>query len=69
MAAKNLLDQIRHTLEEHRGKLYEIFVDYSKAFDMVNRKLLMDRLEELVGRTSTTILYLYQISWHRTTFK
>jgi hypothetical protein len=39
LAAGSLLQHIRTELEKPRGKLYAVFVDYSKDFDLVNREL------------------------------
>jgi hypothetical protein len=39
-----------------RGKLYAVFVDYSKAFDLVKRELTINKLEGLIGRTKLTTL-------------
>jgi len=39
-----------------KGKLYAVFVDYSKAFNLVNKELTISKLEELIGRTKLTTL-------------
>jgi len=41
LAAGSLLQHIRTELQKPRGKLYAVFVDYSKAFDLVNRELTL----------------------------
>jgi retron-type reverse transcriptase len=56
LAAGSLLQHIRTELEKPRGKLYAVFVDYSKAFDMINRELTINELEGLIGRTKLTTL-------------
>ena len=56
LAAGRLLQHIRTELEKPRGKLDAVFVDYSKAYDLVNRELTMNKLEGLIGRTKLTAL-------------
>ena len=56
LEAGSLLQHIRTELEKSRGKLYAVFVDYSKAFDLVNRKLTINKLEGPTGRTKLTTL-------------
>jgi hypothetical protein len=56
LAAESFLPHIRTDLENPRGKLYAVFVDYSKAFDLVHRELTINKLEGLIGRTKLTTL-------------
>jgi len=56
LLAGSLLQHIRTELEKPRGKLYAVFVDYSKAFDLVNRELTINKIEGLIGRTKLTTL-------------
>jgi hypothetical protein len=56
LAAESLLQHIRTELEKPRGKLYAVFMDYSKAFDLVHRELTINRFEGLIGRTKLTML-------------
>jgi hypothetical protein len=56
LAAGSLLQHVRTELEKLRGKLCAVFVDYSKAFDLVNRKLTINKLEGMTGRTKLTML-------------
>jgi hypothetical protein len=56
LAAGSLLQHIRTELVKPRGKLYAVFVDYSKVFNMVNRELTINKLEGLIGRTKLTTL-------------
>ena len=44
LAAGGLLQHMRTELEKLRGKLYAMFVDYSKAFDLVNRELTINNM-------------------------
>ena len=36
-------------MQERKGKLYAIFVDYQKAFDQLDRNMLMEKLEGMIG--------------------
>ena len=33
-----------------------VFIDYTKAFDLVNRQLLITKVEKIIGRTNLTVL-------------
>jgi hypothetical protein len=48
----NTHDGLRHP----RGKLHAIFIDYTKAFDLINRSILIDKIEGITGRNPTTRL-------------
>jgi hypothetical protein len=56
LAAGSLLQHIGTELEKPMGKLYAMFVDYSKAFDLINSELTINKLEGLNGRTKLTML-------------
>ena len=55
MAAEYLLKNIQARLQAH-GKKYVIFIDYTKAFDTVNRRKLIGKLEILVIYSDKTNL-------------
>ncbi|KAJ4443565.1 hypothetical protein ANN_05238 [Periplaneta americana] len=58
LAVENLLKNIHEVLIKPKQKFYAVFVDYSKAFDNVNRKHMIKKLgnmEELDGHTLTLI--------------
>ena len=38
MATKELIKEIQVDVRKEKGKLYVIFIDFSKAFDTANRK-------------------------------
>jgi hypothetical protein len=56
LAAGSLLQHTRTELEKPRGKLHAMFMDYSKAFDLVNTELTINKLEGMIGRTKLTTL-------------
>ncbi|KAJ4427009.1 hypothetical protein ANN_26808 [Periplaneta americana] len=56
MAVSNLLQEIQNAITEKQMKLYVLFIDYQKAFDSVNRQLLMTKLEDMLGRSTLTRL-------------
>lgn len=41
------LQHLIHSTQHHRGRLYVVFVDFRKAFDMVRRDLLLERCRQL----------------------
>ena len=53
-AVKCLLDDIDEALGKRKGKLHAIFVDYKKAFDLLNRSILIDKVERMVGKNYIT---------------
>lgn len=55
MAAECLLRSIQEKLKAH-GRKYVLFIDYTKAFDTVNRKKLIAKLENLIGQSDMTRL-------------
>jgi hypothetical protein len=55
-AASCLKEDIEVALRHPRGKLHAIFIDYTKAFDLINRTLLIEKLEERTGKNHTTEL-------------
>ena len=48
-AAKCLIDQIKDALNKPHGKYYAVFINYSKAFDLIDRKNLMQKIEAAIG--------------------
>jgi retron-type reverse transcriptase len=55
-AASCLKEDIVEALRHPRGKLHAIFIDYTKAFNLINRTLLIEKLEERIGKNHTTKL-------------
>jgi hypothetical protein len=55
-AASCQKEDIEEALRHPRGKLHATFIDYTKAFDLINRTLLIEKLEEKLGRNSITKL-------------
>lgn len=49
-AVQCLKQDITEALSHDKGKLYTVFVDYTKAFDLLDRRLIIHKLEEIIGR-------------------
>jgi hypothetical protein len=49
-AASCLKEDIEEGLRHPRGKLQAIFIDYTKAFDLINRTLFIEKLEVRIGK-------------------
>ena len=45
-----MMGSIEEALRHPKGKLYVVFIDYSKAFDMINRQKLMHKIENSFGK-------------------
>mgnify|MGYP000288840679 CR=1 FL=1 len=52
MAVALLQQQIEEALERD-SRFYTIFVDFTKAFDLMNRKMIMEKLESSLGKENT----------------
>lgn len=55
-AIDNLLKDIEEAKRYDKGKYYAIFVDYTKAFDLMDRWRVINKLEEMAGKTALTNL-------------
>jgi retron-type reverse transcriptase len=51
LAAEYLIGDMNEELKKTREKKYVVFVDYSKAFDIVNRTILVEKLKKIIGDT------------------
>ena len=49
-----LLEAIEEALRHPRGKYHVVFIDYSKAFDLLDRSIITTKLREIVGEENTT---------------
>ena len=49
-AVKCLKEEIEYVLRHPRGKLHAVFVDFTKAFDLINRSMIIDKLESYIGK-------------------
>lgn len=57
-AVSNLLNDIEQALRHSKGKLHTVFIDYTKAFDLMNRTKLIEKLESMTkgGNEVTTAI-------------
>ena len=53
-AVKCLKEEIEDALRHPRGKLHAVFVDFTKAFDLINRSMIIDKLESYIGKNNIT---------------
>jgi hypothetical protein len=44
-----LLEQIEDAPRHPKGKYYTVFVDFKKAFELIDRKILMGKLKTMIG--------------------
>ena len=42
------IEQIKNTLKHIGKKYYAVFIDYSKAFDLLNREILIQKLRNMI---------------------
>ena len=49
-AIQNLLNDIEDSIQIPKGKLYAIFIDCKKAFDLLNQTKLIAKLETVAGK-------------------
>ena len=55
-AVRCLQEDIEEELRHPAGKLHALFIDYTKAFDLMNRTLIMEKIEKTTGKTHETRL-------------
>jgi hypothetical protein len=65
-AVNNLLKDIDEALKMPKGKFYTIFIDYTKAFDLLNRKKLLTKLENLIDTRNPHTVIVKNILAHNT---
>lgn len=56
-AVECLQKDIEEALSKPKGKLHAIFIDFNKAFDTIDRRILLGKLETLIGNRN----YLFKI--------
>ena len=52
-AIGNLLQEIEQALQHPKGKYHAVFIDYTKAFDLLNREKLLEKLTHMLGESHT----------------
>ena len=55
-AINNLTGDIENALRHPQGKFHAVFVDYTKAFDKLNRRIMLSKLESITGKDKLTTL-------------
>lgn len=62
-AIELLLKSVWEALEE-REKFYVVFIDFTKAFDLINRKLVTKKLEEILSENTWTRIISAILQWN-----
>ena len=60
-AVKNVLNSIDDTLRHPKHKYFAVFVDYTKAFDYLNRQKLIRKLEDKIGSQNRNLIIINNI--------
>jgi hypothetical protein len=63
-AVGQLLAEVRDSLKRPRGCLYELSIDYTKAFNSAYRRKLMQKLELTLGRKDCIVALIRDIMGH-----
>ncbi|KAJ4446367.1 hypothetical protein ANN_13063 [Periplaneta americana] len=65
-AIRKLISDIEDALRHPKGKFHTIFINYSKAFDIRNRKKLLDKLEDITKGGNEDIKFIRNLLAHNT---
>lgn len=60
-AVRNLLTDIDDALRKEKGKFFAVFIDFNKAFDLLDREILITKLERLIGRENYLTIIIRNI--------
>ena len=60
-AINNLIQDIDDALRHSRGKFYTVFIDYTKAFDKLDRRILIAKLQSLIGNDNPIVTLIHNI--------
>ena len=63
-AIKNLRDEIETAINKPKGKHYTVFIDYQKAFDRINRQIIISKLENMIGKNHPISITIRNILAH-----
>ena len=50
-ADRYLFRELEDTIKKPKGKYHVVFIDYEKAFDMLNREKLRQKITDMIGKS------------------
>ena len=60
-AVKNLIDDVEERIRLPQGKFHAVFVDFSKAFDSLNRTVICSKLDQMVEQNKELAVLAHNI--------
>ena len=64
-AVQLLITNIEEAIPIHKGKYYAVFVDFSKAFDQLDRTMLKGKLEKTIKNKHLTTILIDIMSYNK----
>lgn len=50
-----LQEEVEQALRHHKGKYHVVFIDYRKAFDLIDRNILLNKLKGMLGNSNPLV--------------